>query len=113
MARKNTLTSSPPYPVEQSLRRVGANLRTARLRRNLTIEEVAAKIGTGRHAVLAAEAGKPSASVAVYAALLWIYDLLQPMESLADPATDDEGLAQASRRQRARPARSDALDRDF
>jgi hypothetical protein len=51
--------------------------------------------------------------VAVYAALLWIYDLLQPMESLADPASDDEGLAQASRRQRARPARSDDLDRDF
>lgn len=113
MARKNILTSSPPYPVEQAIKRLGANLRTARLRRNLTIEEVAEKIGTGRHAVLAAEAGKPSTSVAVYAALLWIYDLLQPMEALANPATDETGLARLSRRERARAEKTGELDSDF
>ena len=47
MTAKNTLTTAPPYAVEQTLRRLGSNLRTARLRRNLTIEEVAQKIGTG------------------------------------------------------------------
>ena len=57
MARKNTLTSSPPYVVEQTLNRLGANLRIARLRRNLTIEDVAEKIGTGRRAVIDAEKG--------------------------------------------------------
>lgn len=45
MARENALTSSPPYAVEQALERLGANLRTARLRRNLTIDNVAGKIG--------------------------------------------------------------------
>ena len=113
MARKNILTGNPPYPVEQAIQRLGTNLRTARLRRNLTIEDVAARIGTGRHAVLAAEAGKPSTSVAVYAALLWTYDLLRPMEALADPATDETGLAGVSRRERARTDRSGALDSDF
>ena len=113
MARKNLLTSSPPYPVEQAIQRLGANLRTARLRRNLTLAEVAEKIGTGRHAVLAAEAGKPSTSVAVYAALLWTYDLLQPLEALADPATDETGLTRVSPRERARAGKPGELDNDF
>lgn len=113
MTRKNVLTTSPPYQVEQALNRLGANLRTARLRRNLTIEDVAGKIGTSRHAVLAAEQGKPSTSAAVYTALLWSYDLLAPMEALADPATDEEGLALSSRRERARTGKPGELDSDF
>ena len=113
MARKNVLTESPPYAVEQAIKRLGANLRTARLRRNLTIEDVAQKIGTGRHSVLAAESGKPSTSVAVYTALLWTYDLLGPMEGLAEPATDETGLALASPRERARTRKSGELDSDF
>ena len=113
MARKNVLTSSPPYQVERALKRLGANLRTARLRRNLTIENVADKIGTSRHAVIAAEKGKPSTSAAVYTALLWTYDLLGPMEALADPATDEEGLALSSRRERARATKPEDLDSEF
>jgi len=112
MARKNVLTTNPPYPVEQALSRLGANLRTARLRRNLRVEEVAAKIGTGRRAVLEAEKGKPSTSAAVYTALLWAYDLLAPMGTLADPATDT-GLAPSAQRERARATESRELDSDF
>jgi transcriptional regulator with XRE-family HTH domain len=113
MARKNLLTSSPPYPVEQAIHRLGANLRTARLRRNLSVEDVAQKIGTGRRAVLEAEKGKASTSAAVYMALLWAYDLLAPMEAIADPASDREGLALSAQRERARASRSKELDSDF
>jgi transcriptional regulator with XRE-family HTH domain len=113
MARKNVLTTSPPYPVEQATRRLGANLRTARLRRNLSIEDAAAKIGTGRRAVIEAEKGKASTSAAVYMALLWAYDLLAPMERIADPAADREGLALASSRERARARGTRALDDEF
>ena len=113
MARKNVLTSSPPYPVEQAIRRLGAHLRTARLRRNLPIEDVAQKIGTGRRAVLDAEKGKASTSAAVYMALLWAYDLLTPMETIADPASDREGLALSAQRARARRSTPHELDSDF
>lgn len=113
MARKNILTDTPPYAVAQALKRLGANLRTARLRRNLTIEDVAEKIGTGRHSIIAAEKGKPSTSAAVYIALLWTYDLLGPMEQLADPTTDETGLAMSMRRERARAAKPEELDSDF
>ena len=113
MARKNLLTSNPPYQVEQAIKRLGANLRTARLRRNLTLDNVAEKIGTGRRAVIEAEKGKPSTSTAVYMALLWAYDLLEPMEVLADPSRDLEGLALSRPRERARAEKPTELDRDF
>jgi hypothetical protein len=113
MVARNNLLEAPPYAVEQALKTVGRNLRLARLRRVQTIEEVANKIGTGFRAVRDAEGGKPSTGVAVYAALLWAYDLLTPLEKLADPLADKEGLAleSAKRGQRARKSRD--LDNEF
>jgi transcriptional regulator with XRE-family HTH domain len=113
MSAKNTLTQVPPYTVQQAIKRLGANLRTARLRRNLTIMDVAQKIGTGPRIVSDAEQGKITTAIAAYTALLWVYDLLGPMEELADPATDVEGLAMTKGRVRARTAKSKGLDSDF
>ena len=113
MTAKNTLTTAPPYAVEQTLRRLGSNLRTARLRRNLTIEDVAQKIGTGPRPVSDAERGKVTTAAAVYIALLWAYDLLGPMGNIADPGLDDEGLALGSLRERSRARRTASLDDNF
>ena len=44
MVARNQLLAAPPYPVEQALTRLGHNLRTARIRRKYTIEEVAENI---------------------------------------------------------------------
>lgn len=99
--------------VEQAIKLLGANLRTARLRRNLTIKNVAEKIGTGPRAISDAEKGKISTSIAVYTALLWSYDLIDPMDALADPAKDEAGLTQSMKRERARTNKSGELDRDF
>jgi len=113
MSRKNVLTSTPPYAVEQALKRLGMNLRTARLRRNLTIADVAEKIGTGRRAVTEAEKGKPSTSAAVYIALLWAYDLLDQMADVGDPTSDEEGLRLSLSRERTRAREKGGLDSDF
>ena len=113
MTAKNTLTTAPPYAVEQALKRLGANWRTARLRRNLTIENVAGRIGTGPRPVSDAERGKPSTSAAVYIALLWAYDLLEQMSDVAGPATDAEGLALSLSRDRSRARERDGLGSDF
>lgn len=114
MARTKTpLLSSPPYPVEVALRRLGSNLRTARLARNLKLDQIAEKIGTGRRAVADAEKGRPGTAVAVYLALLWTYDLMGPVSQLADPAGDAVGFASIARRERARTRTSLDLDNDF
>jgi transcriptional regulator with XRE-family HTH domain len=114
MARKKTaLRHSTPYAVEQALKRLGANLRTARLRRGLTIEDVAQRIGSGVRAVADAEKGQPGTAGAVYLALLWVYDLLSKVESVADPALDTEGLGRLPQRQRARAGQGGGLSNDF
>jgi transcriptional regulator with XRE-family HTH domain len=109
----NQLLKAPPYPVEQALKRLGANLRTARLRRNDTIEDVAEKIGTGRRAVMDAERGKPSTGAGIYVALLWAYDLLGPLDDIADPAKDEQGLMLASAKEKTRARKSAGLSNDF
>ncbi|MCL2658965.1 MAG: hypothetical protein FWD64_00405 [Acidobacteriaceae bacterium] len=113
MNARNQLLAAPPYPVEQAIKRIGTNLRTARVRRRVTIEEAAEKIGTGRRAVMDAENGKVSTGIGIYTALLWAYDLLSPFEELADPLKDEVGVALASRRENRRARRSGELDNDF
>lgn len=113
MTAKNALTSSPPHPVEQALVRLGANLKVARIRRGLTVRQVAEKIGTGVRAVGDAEKGKPSTAVSVYVALLWLFGLMADFELLADPARDAEGTSLALRRERIRARPPQSLDNDF
>jgi transcriptional regulator with XRE-family HTH domain len=113
MVSRNQLLAAPPYPVEQAINRLGHNLRTARIRRKYTIKEVAEKIGTGPRAIMDAEKGKPSTAIVVYLALLWLYGLSQPLEDLANPAKDEQGLAWASAQERTRVRKSRGLDNDF
>lgn len=113
MTARNKLLTTPPEAVEHTLKRLGADLRTARLRRNLTIEDIAAKIGTGHRAVADAEKGKPSTSVAVYVAMLWALDLLGHMDDVATPVRDEEGRALSLTRERARARPERSADGDF
>lgn len=113
MTARNPLLNAPPYPVDKAIKTLGANLRTARLRRNLTIQDVAGKIGTGPRAVATAEKGKPSTAIAVYAALLWAYGLLDTFIDLADPDHDEQGLSLARAEERERARQKVEIDNDF
>lgn len=113
MKGRNPLLEAPPFEVDQTLRRLGANLKTARLRRNLTLESVAAKIGTNRRVIADAEKGKPSTGVAIYAALLWVYGLLSQLDDVATSERDHEGLTLSNLRDRSRARKRGGLDDDF
>lgn len=113
MTARNKLLAAPPYPVEQMLKRLGADLRTARVRRNLTIEDMARKIGTGDRAVADAEKGKASTSIAVYTAMLWALDLLDHMADVAAPERDAEGQTLALAREKGRARSRSELNNDF
>ena len=113
MAARNPLLTAPPYPVESALKTLGANLRTARLRRGLSAQAVAERIGVGRFTVGDAERGKPSTAIAVYVAMLWALGLADQLATLADPAADKEGLALAMSREPKRARPRETLDNDF
>ncbi len=118
MAITNKKTQKPrfstlPHSVEVGVRKFGQNLRAARLRRNMSIEDVAARIGVSRFAVADAERGKYSTGVAVYAALLWNYRMLDQLTEIASATKDQEGTALSLTRQRARAPRRSILSNDF
>jgi len=113
MPTQTPLFSAPPYDIANALKVLGANLRTARLRRNLSIVDVALKIGVGRRAVSDAEKGKPSTGIAVYLGILWAVGLLEQVRDVADPAKDAEGLTLSLARDRVRGGRSPRPPDDF
>ncbi len=113
MSAKNLLLSAPPHPVEQALKTLGANLRVARLRRNLSLQEISEKIGVSRRVVADAERGKPSTGVAVYVALLWALGLVEQLADVASPASDEEGMTLSLARERSRGGRRSGPDNDF
>jgi len=113
MKARNALLGAPPYQVEKALKKLGSDLRTARLRRRLLIEDVAKKIGTSRFAVADAEKGKPSTGIAIYAALLWAYGFVDRLAEIIDPAQDEEGMTLSLHRTPSRAGRHKQLNNDF
>jgi transcriptional regulator with XRE-family HTH domain len=113
LARRSLLLTALPFPVEQSLKRLGADLRKARLRRNLSLATVAEKIGAHRRVIADAESGKPSTGIAIYAALLWTFGLLPQLDDVAAPERDQEGITLSDLRERTRARQAGGLDDDF
>ena len=105
MSTRMTITTCPPAAVEDSLRRVGDNIRTARMRRRLRIRDIADRLGTSRSTVAGVEKGRPNVSGAAYFGVLWVLGLLDDADRLADPNRDEEGKALESARLSTPPPR--------
>ncbi len=113
MPNKSRINEAPPGAVADALKRLGRNIRVARLRRMLRMEDIAARMGASRFTVADVENGKPGASMAAYAGALWALGLLDDLEDLADPERDEEGKTlEGSRRPKQAPRRR-RLDNDF
>jgi transcriptional regulator with XRE-family HTH domain len=113
MPKSNSIIKAPPFEVETAIHQFGANLRTARLARNLSIADVAAKLGVSPRAVRNAETGKPGTAIGVYLGLMWVYGLISQAQDLADPARDEAMMRAVRERAHAYPTRKGALDNDF
>ena len=113
MTAKNALVQATPFEIDRALKKLGADLRTARLRRNLSADAAAAKIGAGRRAILDAEKGKVSTQIVVYAGLLWAYGLIDHLGDAADPSADEEGQRLALTQDRVHARSPKGLDNDF
>ena len=104
---------SPPAAVEDALGRLGRNLRTARLRRRLRLQDVADRLGVSRFTVADLERGKSGVSAAAYFGALWALGLLDRADDLADPDRDEEGKVLENARSPQRASRRRRLDNDF
>jgi transcriptional regulator with XRE-family HTH domain len=113
MARTSQISLAPPAAVDAAMKRLGANIRTARLRRRLRIEDVARRVGVSPKVMVGIEQGKPTTALAAYLGALWALGLIDDIRAVADPDRDEEGkiLERARMPKQARPRR--ALDNDF
>jgi hypothetical protein len=113
MPPRSHFTTAPPFAVEDALKRFGANLKTARLRRNMTHAQLASKLGVDRHLIADAENGKLSTGIGVYVGMLWTMDLLPALAQVADPKSDEIGLAMSGFDERERARAGGGLKNDF
>lgn len=81
----------PSPAVRKVLRRLGANIHEARVRRKLPMSVVAERASTSRPTLSRLEKGDPSVSIGIYAAVLQALGLLDDLAGLADPARDSVG----------------------
>lgn len=113
MPRVSKIAESPPSAVDKALKRLGENIRTARLRRRLRLDDVAERMGISRFALSEVEKGKPTSAVAAYVGALWALGLLDQLEEVADPDRDEEGKT-LERARSPKTARSrTTLDNEF
>ncbi len=111
--RISKISEAPPAAVEETISKLGRNIRTARLRRKLTQSEVAARIGISRKVVADIEEGKSTTSIAAYSGALWALGFMEPFHGVADPDLDQEGkILERSRSPKTAPKRR-VLDNDF
>lgn len=108
------IKDSYPHEVEQAAARLGANVRTARLRRRIAQEELTKAAGIDRRTLARLEQGDPGVALGRAMAVLWALGLLPTTQALADPEKDEHGkiLEQARLPQRARHA-GIAIDNKF
>ena len=85
MARK-TVALLPS--TEQALEKVGANIKRARLRRNIRAELLAKRAGISADTLSAVEKGVSTVSIGAYAAVLAVLKLDNDLEAIA---LDEEG----------------------
>jgi len=113
MTRVSKIAKSPPAAIEDMLNRLGRNIRTARLRRRLSMEKLAERIGISRYVMADVEKGKPTTAIAAYVGALWALGLHNDIRNLADPDRDEEGkILERARSPRTAPKRKIIAD-DF
>ena len=80
-------------PVTRALRKLGHDLRDARLRRRITIEILAQRASISRTTMTRIEKGDAGVSAGNYATVLFILGMIDRLSNLADIRQDAVGLA--------------------
>jgi transcriptional regulator with XRE-family HTH domain len=81
----------PPPATRRALRKLGEDIRAARLRRNLPMEVIAQRAATSRPTISRIEKGDFAVSIGIVAAVLQALGLLQRLADIADPGLDEVG----------------------
>lgn len=84
----------PPLPitVQQTLAKLGDDIRTARIRRRITTTIMAKRAFIDRKTLRKVERGDPGISLGIYAIVLFVLGLTKRLAELVDVRADQVGL---------------------
>lgn len=81
-----------PLPVQRALRKLGRDIRDARLRRRIPTKIMAERASISRTTLNKVEKGEPGVSLGIYATILFVLGLHDRLAELADVRNDTLGL---------------------
>jgi transcriptional regulator with XRE-family HTH domain len=98
-----------PLEVRKTVNELGQRIRTARIRRRMSQDELAQASGIGRRTLYRIESGEAGIALGTMLAVLWKLGLLDSVKGVANPDEDEHGkiLEAAQRPQRIRASISD------
>ena len=104
-----------PAETTDRLKQLGFRIRTARIRRGLSVAALALKAGISRNTLTALEHGKPGVAISVVTTVLWALGLERTLDGVANLDADIHGKTlEASRRpKRVRKATKPREEHDF
>lgn len=85
-----------PIPVRKALKKLGKDIKEARLRRRISTILMAERVGTTRTTLKNIEDGLPSVSIGLYASAFYVLGMLDRFRDIADIASDPVGQALSS-----------------
>ena len=90
--KKSRTSATLPMPVRRILRKLGRDIRDARLRRRIPVAVVAERSSIGRSTLNRVEKGDPAVALGIYATVLFVLGLVDRLGDLADVRGDVAGL---------------------
>jgi len=85
-------STSLPIPVRRALRKLGHDIRNARLRRRITMGLLSERAGISRTTLTKIEKGDGSVSISIYATVIFILGGIDKLYDLLDIQDDETGL---------------------
>ncbi len=82
-----------PLPVRRALRKLGRDLREARLRRRIPAAVVAERASISRTTLFKLEQGDPGVSIGSLGTVLFVLGMEERLAEIADIRSDEQGLA--------------------
>lgn len=93
----DVMTTAPSYslpiPVQRALRKLGRDIRDARLRRRIPAAVLAERASISRSTLHKLEKGTPGIAIGIVATVLFSLGMGERLGQLADIRNDEQGLA--------------------
>lgn len=90
--KKTRTAATLPMSARRALRKLGSDIRDARLRRRIPVAVAAERASIGRSTLNRVEKGDPSVALGIYAMVLFVLGLVDRLGDLADARNDATGL---------------------